>query len=34
VKLELTQDDVPTWRPDNEPAVIALSNVSLTLPLH
>lgn len=34
VKLELTQDDVPTWRPDNEAAVIALSNVSLTLPLH
>ena len=34
IKLELTQDDVPTWRPDNEPAVIALSNLSLTLPLH
>ena len=34
VKLELTQDDVPMWRPDNEPAVITLSNLSLTLPLH
>jgi acetyl esterase/lipase len=32
LKLELTQDDVPTWRPDNEPATIALSNLSLTLP--
>ena len=34
LKLELTQDDVPTWRPDNLPAVIALSNLSLTLPTH
>lgn len=34
LKLELTQDDVPTFRPDNLPAVIALSNLSLTLPTH
>ena len=33
VKLELTQDDFPTWRPDNEPAVLTLSNLSLTLPV-
>lgn len=33
VKLELTQDDFPTWRPDNEPATLTLSNLTLTLPL-
>lgn len=33
VKLELTQDDFPTWRPDNEPATITLGNLSLTLPV-
>ncbi|MGH7687582.1 MAG: CocE/NonD family hydrolase C-terminal non-catalytic domain-containing protein [Candidatus Dormibacteria bacterium] len=34
LKLELTQDDFPTWRPDNEPASITLSNLSLTVPTH
>ncbi|MBV9526407.1 MAG: hypothetical protein JOZ46_11395, partial [Candidatus Dormibacteraeota bacterium] len=33
VKLELTQDDSPVWRPDNEPSSIALSGLQLTLPV-
>ncbi len=33
LKLELTPDDSPTWRPDNLPAVITMANVSLTIPV-
>lgn len=33
VKLELTQDDSPTWRPDNLPARITFSNLVLALPV-
>lgn len=34
LKLELTPDDSPTWRPDNLAATMTLTNVSLTLPVH
>ena len=33
IKLELTQNDGPSWRADNEPASIALSNMKLSLPV-
>ncbi|MFN2582822.1 MAG: hypothetical protein ABR498_08800 [Candidatus Dormibacteria bacterium] len=33
LKLELTQDDFPTWRPDNEPATITITGLTLTLPI-
>jgi hypothetical protein len=33
LKLELTPDDSPTWRPDNLPATMTLTNVSLTSPV-
>jgi predicted acyl esterase len=33
VKLELTQDDFPTWRPDNEPASLTINSLTLTLPM-
>jgi hypothetical protein len=33
VKLELTQNDLPTWRPDNLTSSIQLSNLRLTLPV-
>jgi X-Pro dipeptidyl-peptidase C-terminal non-catalytic domain/X-Pro dipeptidyl-peptidase (S15 family) len=32
LKLELTPDDSPTWRPDNLPATMTLTGVSLTIP--
>jgi hypothetical protein len=32
LKLELTPDDSPTWRPDNLPATIKLADLSLTIP--
>lgn len=32
LKLEITPDDSPTWRPDTLPSSITVSNVSLTLP--
>ena len=32
LKLEITQDDAPTWRADNLPSALLLSGVSLTLP--
>jgi predicted acyl esterase len=32
LKLELTPDDSPTWRPDNLPATMALTRLSLTIP--
>ena len=32
LKLELTPDDSPTWRPDNLAATMTLSGVSLTIP--
>jgi hypothetical protein len=32
LKLELTQDDSPTWRPDNIPSSLTYSNLSLSLP--
>jgi predicted acyl esterase len=32
VKLELTQDDAPTWRPDNLASSISVSNIGLSLP--
>jgi X-Pro dipeptidyl-peptidase C-terminal non-catalytic domain/X-Pro dipeptidyl-peptidase (S15 family) len=34
LKLELTPDDSPTWRPDNLPATITLTHLSLTTPTH
>jgi acetyl esterase/lipase len=33
LKLELTQDDAPTFRPDNLPSSISISNVRLSLPV-
>ena len=33
LRLELTQDDAPTWRPDNEPSTLTYSNVTLALPV-
>lgn len=32
LKLEITPDDSPTWRPDTLPSSITVSNVSLTVP--
>jgi acetyl esterase/lipase len=32
LKLELTQDDVPTWRADNVTSSMTLTNLQLTLP--
>jgi predicted acyl esterase len=32
LKLELTPDDSPTWRPDNLPATMTPTHLSLTLP--
>jgi hypothetical protein len=32
LKLELTPDDSPTWRPDNLPATMTLTHLSLTIP--
>ena len=32
LRLELTQNDAPSWRPDNEPSSLTLSNVGLRLP--
>jgi len=32
LKLELTPDDSPTWRPDNLPATMTLTQISLTIP--
>lgn len=34
LKLELTPDDSPTWRPDNLPATMTLAKVSLSVPVH
>jgi predicted acyl esterase len=33
LKLELTQDDSPVWRPDNESSSLSFSNLDLALPL-
>jgi hypothetical protein len=33
LKLELTQDDSPTWRPDNVASTLSYANVSLSLPV-
>ncbi|MGH7722495.1 MAG: CocE/NonD family hydrolase C-terminal non-catalytic domain-containing protein [Candidatus Dormibacteria bacterium] len=33
LKLELTQDDSPVWRPDNEPSSLTFTNLDLALPL-
>jgi X-Pro dipeptidyl-peptidase C-terminal non-catalytic domain len=33
LKLELTPDDSPTWRPDNLPATMTLTKVTLTIPV-
>ncbi len=33
LKLELTQDDSPVWRPDNLPSSLTFSNLDLGLPL-
>ncbi len=33
LKLELTQDDSPVWRPDNLPSTLTFSNLTLTVPL-
>jgi hypothetical protein len=32
LKLEITPDDSPTWRPDSIPAAITVSNLTLTVP--
>ena len=32
LKLELTADDSPTWRPDNLPSSMTLTKISLTVP--
>ena len=32
--LELTQSDTPTWRADNQPAALTLTNLELTVPTH
>jgi len=32
LKLEITQDDAPTWRPDNLPSALQLSGLTVTLP--
>ncbi len=32
-KLELTQDDAPDWRPDNEPSSITITSLKLVLPV-
>ena len=34
LKLELTPDDSPTWRPDTLPATMTLTNLSLGIPIH
>ena len=34
LKLELTPDDSPTWRPDTLPSTVTVSNLTLTLPAH
>ena len=34
LKLELTPDDSPTWRPDNLPTTMTLTHLSLTIPTH
>lgn len=34
LKLELTQVDAPTWRPDNIPATLTHSQLRLALPVH
>jgi predicted acyl esterase len=33
LKLELTQDDSPVWRPDNESSSLSFSNLHVALPL-
>jgi dienelactone hydrolase len=33
LKLELTQDDSPVWRPDNLPSSLSFTNLDLALPL-
>jgi predicted acyl esterase len=33
LKLELTQDDSPTWRPDNVSSALTYTNLSLSLPV-
>lgn len=33
LKLELTQNDSPVWRPDNEPSSLTFTNLDLALPL-
>ncbi len=34
LKLELTPDDSPTWRPDTLPSAVTVSDLTLTLPAH
>ena len=33
LRLELTQDDQATWRPDNEPSSLSFTNLDLALPV-
>jgi predicted acyl esterase len=33
LKLELTQDDSPVWRPDNLPSTLTFTNLDLALPI-
>ncbi|MDA8268750.1 MAG: hypothetical protein M0013_10360 [Actinomycetota bacterium] len=33
LQLQLTQNDAPTWRPDNEPSALQLSHVQLRVPV-
>ena len=34
LQLELTQDDSPTWRPDNVASSLMIANLQLTIPVH
>lgn len=33
LQLQLTQDDAPTWRPDNEPSALVISHLQLRVPV-
>jgi predicted acyl esterase len=33
LQLQLTQNDAPTWRPDNEPSSLVISHLELRLPI-
>lgn len=33
LQLQLTQDDAPTWRPDNEPSALTIAHLQLRVPV-